>query len=152
MGTVRRVLNAFERKFYNLFRCFLRPCMRLRDSTCGPIRRHMGYSRVDRRCSGRSVPLQERTLSNVDQNDGFSSAGRRGAQTYFGAIRMENRRSALSQSRDGQQPWQFGMPLYFGRCFHGPRSNVGSQKFQPGNDHCPRLSRFAHFSREIRQK
>lgn len=110
----------------------------------------MGYTGVNRGCSGGRVSLQGRTLSNVDQNDGLSPTGRRGAQTYLETIRMEDRRASLSQSRDDKQPRQLRVSLHSERCFHQSESDAGSQKLQPGIDHRRRLSTVAHFSREVR--
>lgn len=133
-------------------RCFPWSCLRLRDRASSAIRGRMAYSCLNGGCSGRGIPSQGRTLSNVDQNDGFPSTGRRGAQTYLEAIRMEDRRTSLSQSRDGEQPRQFRVSLHSGCHFHGPQSDTGSQKLQPGVEYRRRLSKLAHLPRKVCQE
>lgn len=112
----------------------------------------MGYTRVNGGRASGGIPSQRRALSDVNQDDGLSSLGRRGAQTYPTAFRVENRRPTLPQPRDGQQQRQFRMPFHSGRRIHGAQSNAGAQEFQSGDDHRRGLQELAHLRLEIRKK
>lgn len=104
-----RTINheAIAINFRNFFsgggRRLLGSRVRLCDRTCGQIRGCVAHTRVNGWRAGGCVSSQRRALSNVNQNDGLSSFGGRGAKTYLTALRMENRRFAVSQSRGGQQ-------------------------------------------------
>lgn len=109
--------------------------VRLCDRTCGQVRGCVGHTGADGGRAGGGVPSQGRALSDVNQDDGLPSSGGRGTETHPATLRMENRRSAVPQSRDSQQQGQFRVPFHARRRFHGAQPDAGAQKFQPGDNY-----------------
>ena len=144
------VLNSFLFRKKN--RRFFGPRVRLRNRTCRTLRRCVGDTSADRGRPSRCISSQGRALSNPYENDGFASSRWRGSKTHTTRFWLDNSRSSLSQSRDGEQPWKFWVPLYAECCIYRPQSDTDSSEFRPGDDWCSRLSKTSRLHKTVSQE